>query len=305
MLYARLMTSAASPLPTMAFGATGHVSSRVIFGAAAFGTMRQDKADGVLATLLEYGVNHIDTAADYGDSEQRIGPWMADHRGDFFLATKTGDRSGSDARASLERSLERLQTDHVDLIQLHNLVEEDEWQQALGPDGAVAALFRARDEGLCRFVGVTGHGTRIARMHIRSLGEADFDSVLFPYNHALMELDFYAHDVAELLALCADRNVAVQTIKSVARRRWTDGSTRHFSWYEPVEDEAVLERAVHYVLANPQVFLNSSSDTRILRSILDAACSFDGTAPREAHLAADRAAESMTPLFDGASLERI
>lgn len=294
-----------SPLRALPFGGTGHVSSRVIFGAAAFGTMRQDKADGVLATLLDYGVNHIDTAADYGDSELRIGPWMDEHRADFFLATKTGDRTGSAARASLERSLERLQTDHVDLIQLHNLVEDDEWAQAFAPDGAVAALFAARDEGLCRFVGITGHGTRIPRMHIRSLGEAAFDSVLFPYNHTLMELDFYAADVAELLLLCAERNVAVQTIKSVARRRWTDGSTRHFSWYEPVEDEAVLERAVHWVLANSQVFLNSSSDTRILRSILDAACSFDGTAPEPDALAADRAAEAMTPLFDGAALERI
>src|SRR5918996_6253193 len=148
-------------LPLAPFGRTGHASTRAIFGAAALGSMRQERADEVLALLLDAGVNHIDTAASYGDSELRIGPWMEEHRQRFFLATKTGERTGDAARAELERSLERLRVDSVDLVQLHNLVEEDEWQVAHGPGGAVEALGRARDEGLVRYIGVTGHGLRI------------------------------------------------------------------------------------------------------------------------------------------------
>ncbi len=186
--------------------------------------MRQERADEVLATLLEFGVNHIDTAASYGDSELRVAPWMAAHRDRFFLATKTEDRTGDGARASLELSLTRLGVDSVDLIQLHNLVEPDEWEAAHGPGGAVEALSRARDEGLARFIGVTGHGLRIAGMHLRSLERFDFNSVLLPYNYTVMSDDGYRADVEALLGVCEQRGVAVQTIKSVARRRWPEGA---------------------------------------------------------------------------------
>ncbi len=195
------------------FGRTGHLSSRTIFGAAALWSATQELADALLEVLVEFGVNHIDVAADYGDAELRVGPWMAEHRGEFFLATKTAQRSGDAARASLERSLERLRVDHVDHIQLHNLVEEDEWETAHAPGGALEALVRARDEGLTRFIGVTGHGTRIARMHLRSLERFDYDSVLLPYNFTMLANDDYRADVEELLGLCAERGVAVQAIK--------------------------------------------------------------------------------------------
>lgn len=260
--------------------------------------------DDILATLLEFGVNHIDTAAKYGDSELNLAPWMPEHRDRFYLASKTGDRSGTEARASLERSLTRLGVDHLDLIQLHNLVEEDEWHQAFAADGAVGALFAARDEGLVRHVGVTGHGLRIARMHLRSIAEADFASVLLPYNHVLLQDAEYAADVAQLLSVCADRSIAVQTIKSVARRRWTDPEARRYSWYEPLEAGPALTNAVHHVLANPQVFLNTSSDARLLRPTLEAAAGFE-TAPAAEALEADRLANGITPLFDGGALEVI
>ena len=290
------------------FGRTGHQSSRVIFGAAALGRMRQDRADEVLQLLLEFGVNHLDTAASYGDSELRLAPWLAARQERLFLATKTGERSADGARAGLERSLARLGVDHVDLIQLHNLVEPDEWELALGPGGAVEALVKARDEGLVRFIGVTGHGLRIAAMHRRSLERFDFDSVLLPYSYILMKDDAYRAEVETLLALCAERRVAVQTIKSVARRRWLDSSEPHFAWYEPLAEPDPLRRAVRYVLGRPQLFLNTSSDARLLRPTLEAASAGDGSGarlPTDAELDADVLACDMTPLFDGAGLERI
>ena len=286
------------------FGRTGHTSSRVIFGAAALGSMRQERADELLAVLLAAGVNHIDTAASYGDSELRVGPWMGAHRDDFFLATKTGERTGDGARAELERSLERLQVPSVDLIQLHNLVEPDEWEVAHGPGGALEALIAARDEGLVGHIGVTGHGTRIARMHLQSLERFDFASVLLPFSFVALQDDAYRADVEELLAVCAEQQVAVQTIKYVARRRWPDDHTgRRFSWYEPIEDPAAIVRALRWVLGNGQVFLNTSSDGRLLAAALEAA-EADGPVPTDDEMRRDVTELAIEPLFDGNELER-
>lgn len=292
-------------LPTLTFGRTGHESSRILFGAAALGAMTQDRADATIAQVRAAGVNHFDTAASYGESELRLAPWLASHRDEIFLATKTGERSGDGARAELERSLERMGIDQVDLIQLHNLVEPDEWEQAHRPDGAVAALAKARDEGLVRFIGVTGHGTRIAGMHSRSLQEFEYDSVLLPYNLSMLDNPAYRHDVQELLATCAERQVAVQTIKAIARGRWPEGyEGKRFSWYEPLEDEQAIERAVRWVLGKSQLFLNTTSDARKIPTILAAAASTEA-APSDQDLRDDAATYGITPLFDGKDLERI
>jgi aryl-alcohol dehydrogenase-like predicted oxidoreductase len=281
----------------------------VIFGAAALATMRQERADEILEVLLEFGINHIDTAASYGDSELRVAPWLAAHPDRFFLATKTGERTANNALAELERSLSRLGVDHVDLIQLHNLVEEDEWKQAHGPGGAVEGLARARDEGLVRFIGVTGHGLRIASMHSRSLERFDFDSVLLPYSYLLLTLPSYREDVERLLETCAERRVAVQTIKSLARRRWGPDAAPKHSWYEPITEPDAIERSVRWVMSNPRVFLNTSSDARLLRSTLEAASRAtsapDANGDDTDALADDVERLDMVPLFDGANLERI
>lgn len=283
-------------METAPFGRTGHQSSRVIFGAAALGAMRQEKADPILDLLLAHGVNHIDTAASYGESELRLASWLKRHRRDFFLASKTGDRTYAGARDSLHRSLERLGVDHLDLIQLHNLVEEDEWQTATAPGGALEALVEARDQGLVRFIGVTGHGTRVAAMHRRSLEHFAFDSVLLPYNFTMMSSPDYAADFEALMPICEQRGVAVQTIKAIARRRWQDDTQRRFSWYEPLRDPAAIRRGVRFVLGRPGLFLNTSSDATLLPLILNAA-EEAGDAPPPADIQADVEHYAMEPLF--------
>ena len=294
----------APQLPHATFGSTGHQSTRVIFGAAALGGMSQERADSTLAKVADWGINHIDTAAGYGASEDRLRPWLVEHRSNVFLATKTGERSGDAARAELERSLERMGVDHVDLIQLHNLVEDDEFDIVFAPGGAVEALSAARDEGLVSNIGVTGHGLRVPGVHLRSLERFDFASVLFPVNFILLDNPAYRADVEELLAVCAERVVAVQTIKSIARGRWSDGSTAQFSWYDPLTDPRAIDRAVRFVLSNPQMFLNTTSDARLLPSIIDASRG-DLSAPTDDEMRADIVAEGITPLFDGDVLERI
>jgi aryl-alcohol dehydrogenase-like predicted oxidoreductase len=292
-------------IPTAAFGRTGHTSTRLIFGAAGLGGMDQERADATLASVAGWGINHIDTAASYGASEDRLQPWLATHRDEVFLATKTGERHGDAARAELERSLQRMGVDHVDSIQLHNLVEADEWEVAHGPGGAVPALARARDEGLVRFIGVTGHGLRIAAMHLRSLERFGFDSVLFPYNHSLLAHPAYRADVDALMARCEADGVAMQTIKSVARRRWSsDAAGPRFSWYEPLTDPEPIARAVRFVLADPRLFVIASSDARLLPHEV-AAASGPLERPSDDELAADEAALGIEPIFDGGTLERI
>lgn len=292
-------------LDRLPFGRTGHDSTRVIFGAAALGAMHQDKADAVLAQVRDLGINHLDTAASYGDSELRLAPFLATHGDEFFLATKTGERTGDGARAELERSLERLGVDYVDLVQLHNLVEEDGWATAHGPGGAVAALAQARDEGLVGDIGVTGHGVRIPEMHLRSLARFEFASVLLPYNWLMMRQPDFAAATERLLSVCAERDVAVQTIKSVARRRWpADHDGPRFAWYEPLPDGEALERAVAFVLGRPGLFLNTSSDARLLAATV-AAAERRAAIPSDETLATDVDEQDMSALFDGRQLERI
>jgi aryl-alcohol dehydrogenase-like predicted oxidoreductase len=263
------------------FGRTGHMSTRTLFGAAALSNVTQAEADQTLEILLEYGVNHIDTAASYGDAELRIGPWMAQHRPDFFLATKTGERTYAKAREEIYRSLERLRVDAVDLIQLHNLVDPQEWEVAMGENGALQAAVEARAEGIVRFIGVTGHGTTIAAMHKKSLEHFDFDSVLLPYNYWMMQNPQYAADFEALMELCEKRNVAVQTIKSLARGPWGDKAQNRATWYEPFEEQADIDRVVPWVLNRPNFFLNTAGDIHLLPLVLDAASRFEPVEQQE------------------------
>lgn len=278
------------------FGRTGHMSTVTLFGAAALGQVTQAEADATLDVLLEYGVNHIDTAASYGDSELRIGPWMKHHRKDFFLATKTGERAYDKAKAEFHRSLERLQVDSVDLLQLHNLGHPDEWDTAMGPGGALEAAIEAREQGLVRFIGVTGHGLNIPAFHVRSLKHFDFDSVLLPYNYVMQQNEKYLADFDALLQLCAERNVAVQTIKSITAGPWGSQERTHSVWYEPLVNQEDIDRAVHWVIGRPGVFLNTAGDIRLLPKILDAASRFQAR-PADDEMAGMVRTRRMSSLF--------
>ena len=264
------------------FGSTGHQSTRTLFGAAALSDVTQAEADRTMELVLDHGINHIDVAASYGDAEVRLGPWMERRRGEFFLASKTGERSYAAARDEIRRSLERLRTDRLDLIQLHNLAQEDEWELAMGEDGALRACVEARDEGLVSFIGVTGHGLGIAAMHLRSLERFPFDSVLFPYSYVLLRDEGYRADVEALLAVCRERGVATQTIKSLTRRPWGEQRQTRATWYEPLEDPADVEVAVHWVLGREGLFLNTVGDIHVLPRVLESAARFTGPVPDEA-----------------------
>jgi aryl-alcohol dehydrogenase-like predicted oxidoreductase len=246
--------------------------------------------------LLRHGVNHIDTAARYGDSELRIGPWMARHRKDFFLATKTGSRGGREAREDLHRSLERLRVDSVDLIQMHSLGHPDDWDQAMGPGGALEALVEAKGQGLVRAIGVTGHGWSIPAMHRRSLARFDFDSILLPYNFFMMQNERYREAFEEVTAICRERNVAVQTIKGIARGPWAAADRTHATWYQPLERQEDIDRAVHWVLGRPGVFLNTAGDLGLLPRVLDAAGRFVRR-PSDAEMTALHDGTRMSSLF--------
>jgi len=258
------------------FGRTGHASTRAIFGAYALSKATQAEADRILHKLLEYGVNHIDTAPMYGNAEKCIGSWMERHRDDFFLATKCRKRTYKEAWEDLRRCLSRLRVDCIDLWQLHGLTNPAGWEKAMGPEGALEAFIEARDKGLVRFLGVTGHGNNVPAMHRRSLERFDFDTVLLPYNYLLMQNPRYAADFNELVGLCRKRNVAVQTIKSIARRPWGGRpKTYNTYFYEPLETQEAIDKSVHWSLGFSDSFLITVGDMQLLPKVLDAANRFE------------------------------
>lgn len=285
-------------IPTAPFGRTGHESRRTIFGAAALGRVTEAQADRALDLVLRYDLNHIDTAASYGDSELHIAPWLKrEGRDRFFVATKTGKRTYAEARDEIRLSLRRLGVDHVDLIQLHNLVDQNEWNIAMGKEGALRAAVEARDAGLTRFIGVTGHGLEVARRHRESLERFPFDSVLFPYNFTQLRGEAYARDVETLIALCEKRGVATQTIKSITLGPWPgERPATPTTWYEPLTEQQDIDLCVRFVLARPGLFLNTASDIDLLTKVLDAA-DRGGTAPTTADMEGLVRRREMSPLF--------
>lgn len=279
------------------FGRTGHNSTVTLFGAAAIGRVTQADADRTMELLLDYGVNHIDTAASYGDAELLLGPWLEKHRDRFFLATKTNEREYDTAKAQIQLSLERMRVDHIDLIQFHNLGHPDDWDTAMGENGALEAAKEARDQGLVKHIGVTGHGLKIAAFHNRSLQAFDFDSILLPWNIQMKQNPQYAADFDRVVGLARQRGIAVQTIKSLVRGPWATTPKTRSTWYQPLENQPDIDRAVHWILSQGDLFLNTAGDINLLPKVLDAASRFNGQGPSDEEMAAMVAEQNMTPLF--------
>ena len=265
------------------FGRTGHLSTRTLFGAAALGEVTQAEADQAMEVLYKYGVNHIDTAASYGEAELRLGPWLEKNRSDFFLATKTEERTYQGAKESIHKSLERLRTDHLDLIQLHAVIEDEEWEIATGPKGALEAAIEARQQGLVSYIGITSHTLHAPVIHMKSLQVFAFDSILLPCNYMLMQNPQYAADFNAVVTLAQSKNTAVQLIKTAQRRPWGDRPQFAACWYEPFSDQPSMDLAIHWALSYPGVFINTVGDIHILPLVLDAASRYE-EAPSDAEM---------------------
>ena len=258
------------------FGGTGHDSSRLIFGAYALCNADQAEAERMLGMLLQHGVNHIDTAPMYGNAEKLIGSWMKKHRDDFFIATKSRSRTYEGAWKDLRRSLDRLRVDRVDLWQMHGLTNQAGWEKAMGSGGALEAFIEARQKGLVRYLGVTGHGNRAAAMHVKSLKRFDFDSVLLPYNYCQMQIASYTADSDELMGLCRERNAAVQTTKSIAWRPVGNRPRKYNTYfYEPLESDEAIEKSVHWAMGLQRSFVITAGDMQFVHRMLQSAERFE------------------------------
>lgn len=278
------------------FGRTGHLSTRLLFGAAALGGVTQKEADQTMELLLETGINHIDTAASYGRAEERLGPWMPKYRDHFFLATKTEKRTYAEAHDQIRRSLELLQTDHLDAIQLHAVIGDDEFEKAMGPGGALEAAIEAREQGLVRFIGITSHTLHAPVIHRMALERFDFDSVLLPCNYMLMKNPTYAADFNTLIEICKVKNVAVQMIKTLQRRPYAEGERTHATWYKPFDTQPEVDLAIHWALAQTGKFINTAGDIHVLPKVLDAAKRFQGK-PTDAQMDAMLLEQEASPLW--------
>ncbi len=252
------------------FGRTGHESTVAIFGAAAFGGLKQEKADAVMEMVISHGINHIDVAPSYGDAELRLGPWMPRERNRFFLGCKTTERTRTGAAAELRRSLERLQTDRFDLHQLHGVTTMDELDKVTGSGGALEALIEARDEGLTKFIGITGHGVDAPEVFLEALRRFDFDTVLFPINFVQFTNPKYRKNAEELLRQCRAKDVGTMIIKSITKSPWGERKPTHHTWYEPFSDPETIQECVNFVLSHDVTGICTTSDINLLRIVLDA-----------------------------------
>lgn len=278
------------------FGRTGHMSTVAIFGAAAFWEISQREADRVMERVIEAGVNHIDVAPSYGQAEQRIGPWMPRERERFFLGCKTMERSREGAWAELKRSLQLLQTDHFDLYQLHAVTSMEELDACTRAGGALDAAVEARDRGLTRYIGITGHGIDAPAIYLEALNRFEFDSILFPLNFVQMGIPKYRETAEALIATCRARDVGTMVIKTISKGPWGDKQKTATTWYEPFDQMEIIQEAVNFALSYEVTGLCTAGDVNVLPLVLQACENFTpmSKAEREAMI---QSGQQFEPLF--------
>ncbi|MDN4522932.1 aldo/keto reductase [Fictibacillus fluitans] len=253
-------------------GRLGYEGSVVMFGAASLGDVTQDEADQSISFALNHGVNHFDTAADYGDAEVRLGPIISEVRNEIFLATKTGQRTKEKAKAEIYRSLERMKVDSVDLLQLHAVGTIEELDKCTAKGGALEAALEAKEEGIVKAIGITGHGHQAPVTHLEALKRFSFDTVLLPLNYYMYSLPDYRAAFDELMAEANSQNVAVRVIKAIAKAPWGEQQERNYAtWYEPFDQQEVIDACVHFVLSFPGIAgFASAGDIHLFPKIVDA-----------------------------------
>ena len=261
-------------MKTRRFGRTGHMSTIAIFGAAAFWEISQANADKVMEQVIEAGINHIDIAPSYGQAEERVGPWMAHERERFFLGCKTMERTKHGAWDELQRSLDRLQTETFDLYQCHAVTTMDELDAITMKGGALEAFLEARDRGLIKFIGITGHGVDAPKIYLEALQRFDFDSVLFPLNFVQMGIPEFRKNAEELIAACKAKDVGMMVIKTITKGPWGNKAKSATTWYEPFDQMNEIQRAVNFALSYDVTGLCTAGDTRILPLVLNACKNF-------------------------------
>jgi len=283
-------------MQTRRFGRTGHESTVAIFGAAAFSQVDQAEADAAMEQVIAAGVNHVDVAPSYGIAEERVGPWLARERGRFFVGCKTMERSKAGAALELRQSLELLQIDHFDLYQFHAITSIEELDDVTRPGGALEAAIEARDAGLARYIGITGHGVDSPAVFLEALRRFDFDTVLFPLNFVQYADPTYRRNSEELLRQCRARDVGSMIIKSIAEGPWGERPQTHNTWYQPFTDAEHIQQAVNFVLSQDVTGLCTAGDTRLLPLVLRACEDYVALSESEQE-ALIATAEAYEPLF--------
>ena len=278
------------------FGRTNHMSTVAMFGGAAFGKISQADADAVMEMVIEAGVNHIDIAPSYGEAELRVGPWMKRERDRFFLGCKTTERSKDGAWKELQASLARLQTDSFDLYQCHAVNSMEELDSIFAKGGAIETMAEAREKGLTKYLGITGHGFDAPKIYLEALRRFDFDSVLFPLNFVQMADPEYRKNAEELISACRDKDVATMIIKSITKGPWGEKTHTATTWYEPFDQMEEIQRAVNYALSHEICGLCTAGDTRILPMMLKACENFSPLSIEERERMV-KTADQFAPLF--------
>lgn len=263
------------------FGRSRHQSTVAIFGAAAFWEIEQKDADRVMELVIDAGINHIDIAPSYGEAELRVGPWMKTERGRFFLGCKTMERTKEGAWREMHESLDRLNTDSFDLYQCHAVTTFAELDELFAKGGAMEAMIQARDQGLTKYIGITGHGVDAPKIYLEALRRFDYDSVLFPMNFVQMAIPEFRQAAEELIAVCKTKDVGTMIIKSITKGPWGEKPKTATTWYEPFDKMDEIQRGVNFVLSHEVTGVCTAGDVRILPMVIEACEKFTPLNPNE------------------------